>query len=65
MFIQTHFICLSLLYKTKKFKILRNFDYILFSFIFSMAKPNMRKSFFLAFFFSFPSTLHDGNVDDA
>ena len=31
--------------------ILRNFDYILFSFIFCMIKPNMKKSFSLIFFF--------------
>ena len=30
--------------------ILRNFDYILFSFIFCIMKPNMKKSFSLFFF---------------
>ena len=34
----------------KIYKVLMNFDYILFSFIFSMVKPNMRKSFSLGFF---------------
>ena len=29
-----------------------SYDYILFSFIFSTVKPNMKKSFFLVFFFS-------------
>ena len=31
--------------KLKICKILKNIDYILFSFIFSMMKPNMKKSF--------------------
>ena len=33
--------------------ILRNFDYILFSFIFCIIKPNMKKSFSLFFFFKY------------
>ena len=34
-------------------KILRNFDYILFSFLFFRVKPNIRKSFYLIYIFLF------------
>ena len=36
--------------RTKKFKNMKIFDYICFSFIFSTVEPNMIKSFSLSFF---------------
>ena len=37
--------------KLKRCKLLKNFDYILFDFIFSIVKSNMRKTILLVFFF--------------
>ena len=54
LYVYSNFFFVSFYYirtkKIKNMKILRNFDYILFSFTFSMMKLNIIKSFSLVFF---------------
>ena len=54
------FMTFSMIFFLKiKNSILRNFEYILFSFIFYIIKSNMKKSFPLLCFFSFTSTFQN------